>query len=218
MTLLQIVSDVILRLTGGRPTEDTEYSESHIAAIVDQTRAALFRREMVKNRTMDIEAGWLLKEDCVTVTLEKAECHGDCCTRYKLNLSANVMDLPGDAGIVLVEICENNVRFRRTTAQDLRLFRHSRFVKFSKENPYYYRVGQDIYLLAGIRDLSNCVFTVIYVPSYQANDCFAVFKSEVAYPIPDYLLAELVELAVTTLTGQTQRQDIDGQNDGKSTT
>lgn len=198
-------------------TDDTPISKEAVLFRMNTVRAALFRKAHENMAAIEIAPDWVTRLDCLSATVPTNDC-GGLPAYYALDLPLPAMWLPDDVGILSVELCGaggvDPVEFNRATPGAFVLTRRMRFGKPSMKNPYFYRVGNRLYLLGGERQLDKCKFTIFAVLEAPAIDCDPATERETDFPLPNHLLEPLIQMVADGFLKERQVPQ-DTANDGK---
>lgn len=212
-----LISDIILQLTQGSPSDDLALEEDQVAAWIDYHLNDLVRREIIDYQKKgylippiyirrDIELD-LQEENIADVDDNKQRIFVD------LNeLEEDILDLPRDTGIVRVLDYDRNL-INKTSVEDIESIRNLRFAKPSPENVLYYREGKTILIIEGFNtpDIEFNPIMISYVPKqnvFELGDDDEVL-------ITDQLVPILIDLCVQRGKLQLYGSQPDSSNDGK---
>lgn len=190
----KLVSDIVLQLTQGNPSDDLALEEEQVAYWIDYHLNDLIRREIVDalKKGDKIPPIYIRRDIALKLTEETVADVSNAKQRFYLTLQEEVIDLPRDGGIVRVLDYDRNL-VRMTSVEDLEDLRHLRFAKPSPENPIAYREGKKIFI-EGINtaDVSFNPFMCSYIP--KQNILSLTDNAEIL--ITDQLIPILVDLCV----------------------
>lgn len=204
----QLISDVELRIYGGKPSDDAEIEREQIRFWLETINKALVTDYI--NKTNEIPSDLIRKIDCLVVKKETADCGNGCSSSYYVELPKNedgttldILSLKGDMGIV--DLKKGNMPiYRLGSPSQIRINNN---LRFANENAYYYRVDNKIYLFNGIYP-SYCTLSLFVATVDTSNK-----KDNEEFPTVDSLMATILDeatrIGINELKG---KQDI--QNDG----
>lgn len=161
----QFISDVILQLTQSAPTDDIAIEEDQIAAWGSDFLNDLIQREIVSEikKGKSIPPIYITRETGLELAEESVADIDDEDQRMYLELTGEVLEVPGDRGIVKVLDYDLNL-IHKTSTENLEILNDLRFSKPTLENPLYYREGQQIFIKGfNTADLEFNEFIVHYV-------------------------------------------------------
>lgn len=207
-TKKELISDVELRLTKGKPSDDFEVDKRQISFQLDIVRSALIKSK-AKEESKDDFSDFVTLYEAVEVYEEaKIADDGESAMWVKSRLPEDVMSLQEDMGVYSIET-QGGVEIKRIKAIDRIRFKHLKFGKSSKANPTYYRVDQDIYYQGGTDNWKKNGVVNMYLILETVID------SDSDYPISTELIPLLLETVTNTLMQQMNpqlKQDLN--NDG----
>ena len=148
MTRAKLISDIELRLTRGKVSDDFEVPKRQIAFWIDEIRDAVvseYLNEAVK-RGAPVDPFYITREECKLIATEDVPCiedEDDCWERKIATLSGTPLFLIGDEGMIHVT---NNVgeEIHRVEHDDLNILRNMRLSRPSQSKLVYHREGQDL--------------------------------------------------------------------------
>lgn len=203
MTKEQLISDLELRLTAGKPSDDVEIPRPLLATWLDQARATVIQAE--SKQTGEISPSAYTRLECQSVALETPECvYGDCFVNVYLTIPTP-LSLAHDRG-VQVSFTNGRTVHKIPSPQSYSIFKN---LRFGKPEIGYYRVGDRLYIF-GQKINHNHKFTVhLVLANTQTID------DTDTYPIPEHLIPMILQSAEEIGLRMLQvQQDIN--NDGKS--
>lgn len=213
MTKNKLISDIILRITKGKPADDLELEPKQVAFWL-----SIVIESMVKDKLDDsLESGqrvddfYVLKEGLKTIYSESYSDIDDEDERMYIELNKPAMSLYNDAAIIRVFTNEGS-RFDKTRLSTVDYTESMEFSKASTNNLVYYRDGKKKLILLGIpKEMIDVVKVFVwYVP--QADiECF---DDDEELPIPQDMLEE-VQLRVEDLARRQMYGVADIENDGQ---
>jgi len=208
-----IISDIELRLTKGKPSDDTDVIRRQISHWVDITRDMMVSEKLtdIINKKGTVDPFYYASDLCL-VPAKLADSCADCPNkdRYHVTLTRDVIWLPRDCGIVrITDDRGNNLAF--TNERDIEIFRDLPFSAPSPKNQVAYRENRRIF----IEELTESAITffrydITYIPKAEGQG----LADTADYPLEDELIPELIS-QVTILGLSQMRQGIgDLENDG----
>jgi hypothetical protein len=203
----QLISDVELRIYGGKPSDDAEIEREQIRFWLETINKALVTDYI--NKTNEIPSDLIRKIDCLVVHKETTDCDG-CNSSQYIELPKNsdgttldILSLRSDGGIVDLKK-GNSPIYRLSSPSQIRINNN---LRFANNNAYYYRVDNKIYLFNGIYP-SYCKLS-LFVATVDTTDK----KDNEQFPTVDALMATILDEATRIGMNELKgKQDI--QNDG----
>lgn len=210
-TRREIRSDIILRLTAGRPSDDFEIDDRQINFWVDTVRAMILDEKLRSDASYSLEP-FITSFDGISILKESingAE-EGINDTRYYSELPGQVLKLKDDTGIYLVETNGGETVFR-IKPSDKKRIKNLRWAKPNHSKIAYYRVNDRIIYQGGTSNfLKNGKVNMLLVLS----DTTANIGDDDEYPIP----ADILPLLLQSVEEVGRRElgiQMDMANDGK---
>lgn len=200
-----IISDIELRLTKGKPSDDLEIDKRQIASWMDAIRGQMLAFWIEKNG--DISPQTLTHFDCKVATSNTPTCVvGTCYTKHYITISP-VLQLEDDKGVYRVALQGGKEIDRYRTSAEQDILKHIRLAKPTNNHPAWYRINDKLYLL-GV--LPNAKIQLDLILSSTST----VADTE-DYPLPGELTNVLIERAVKKGLQQISQGILDLTNDGK---
>lgn len=190
MTKEQLISDIILRITKGKPADDLELERSQVEFWIN-----IVLDEMVKNYLdekalsfQQLPNFFIVREACKAIEQEDLDCIDDLYDRMYVMLSKPVYEVVGDKGVVRVKTSDNST-IRKSSLSTIDFISNIEFAKPSLNNLVYYRDGLQKLIINGIPVQMKDVIEIIvwYVPRPDL-ECFA---DDEELPIQPDMVAEL---------------------------
>jgi len=211
-TKSQIASDIELRLTRGKPSDDLELDRRQIYFWMDSSLDAFVHNELVnslaKGETLD--PSYITKEECKIMIEEIKDCF-DCKPRFYLTITKDVMDLPKDKGIIRV-MDTRGVSLKHFEKEQIEMLELLEFARPTQTNQAFYRENRNIYIEKANKKMIDIVkYHVFYIP---ANLSVGIDEDD-EYPIPTQLLPEFISFIEDIANRQMSRQFEDLEADGK---
>ena len=206
-TRRQLRSDIILRITGGKPSDDFEVDNRQIDFWIDTVRAAMISEKYTQKKTSmeDYTVEYL----CLPILNERVEC--DCpINKYYVDLPTSVLDLNGDAGVYRVETAAGYAlsRIRRNEISRVGNLKYM----INNTMPSYYRVGERLYFEGGKKSfLNHGKVNLVLIP----YDTIGIIDDDAEYPIGGDITYKLL-LEVETIARREISIPDDDLNDGDS--
>lgn len=210
-TKREIASDIELRLTRGKPSDDLELDFRQIYFWMD-TALDAFIHDSIKR---DIEQGlevnpfYIKKEECKLMTEEVKDCE-DCDPRFYISITKTPISLPNDRGIVRVTDTRGAIlgNFSKDQIEMLHLLD---MAKPTKKKQVFYRENKNLYIeKANSKQIDIVKYNVYYVPM----EADAVGDDD-EYPISAELLPEFILFIEGIARRQMESGFEDLQNNGK---
>lgn len=190
-TRREIRSDIILRVTKGKPSDDFEIDDRQIDFWIDMIRAAIVSARIKEESDSGLQS-YLTFLECLDISEASSAClDADICAskRYEVNLPADVINLDEDIGVYRVETAAG-YPIRKIRPSDKSRFKNLKFVTFNAKNLGYYRVENKIVLLGG---------TTNFLENGKVN-IYAILSTTVGtvgdddeFPIAEDLLPALIQ-------------------------
>ena len=192
-TRAKLISDIELRLTRGKVSDDFEVPKRQIAFWIDEVRDALvedYLNEAVK-RGAPVDPFYISREECKLISTEDVPCIDDednCWERKVATLTGTPLFLIGDEGMIHVT---NSVgeEIHRVLHDDLQTLKNMRLSRPSQRKLVYHREGNNI-VIDGLAQNYNGLpkIRVAFVRSIRD---WAIADQD-AYPISDNLVPDLL--------------------------
>ena len=164
MTKTQLISDVMLRVTGGEPSDDLELETTQVAFWIDQVLGALIKDNLDNKlrRGESVDAVYLTPDLNLTPILDSRPWMDTQSSVY-IPLCKTPMTLYHGGEIVYIET-QDGKPVNRTTLQKLSNIKSLTFSKPSLSNLVYHRDGDRLYI-NGLdeNNIDFAVFNVWYV-------------------------------------------------------
>lgn len=212
MTKAQLISDVMLRISGGKPSDDVELEESQVAFWIDQILGSLIKEvlDAKLKKGESIDASFLEHEDQLTPILD-SKSWMDVQNSVYLPLCKVPISLYRGGEIVYLET-QDGKSVDRSTRQKLGFLKSLTFSKPSLENLIYHREGDRIYI-NGL-DENNLDFAVFNIWYVARPDLLTSLANEDEVKMSEEMPALLAE-AVTNLAKAQVAGPSDYENDGQ---
>ena len=186
-TRSQIRSDIILRLTSGKPSDDFELDDRQIDFWIDTIRAELLLLKIKDESDKDIDSFFQFI-DCLPIQKE-VPCEDDCNARYYVELPSKPIDLKDDSGIRLVETSGGS-EIKRMRVSDIHILKNLRFSNPSPSNMAFYRIDTKLIIRGGtVNFLKNGKVNIVAALSNPSSS----ISDDSEYPISEDLLPILLD-------------------------
>ena len=210
----KLISDIELRLTKGKPSDDMAIYRNQIAYWLDVERDNILTDilgEAIKKGD-DIDPTYVTQDLCLSpVQIEDNCVDCDDKIRYYIELTNEVLFLPKDRGII--RITDNKGKnipvYSQNEMDDIRLISYS---KPTKKRQAAYREGDRKIFIEKLDKYGLQYFE--YDVYYVARAVGASLEDEDNYPIADEDVPELVERVVMIGLQQMRVGTADIENDG----
>jgi hypothetical protein len=211
MTKNELVSDIILRVTRGKPSDDHELEPAQIAYWIDLVGSAILSQYLEKLLASGdtVDRRLIQKESCKALNLEDDACVDDSEDRMYFNICKQPIELTHDAAILRV-ITNRGQRIDRITLEDLDIINDLTFGKPSIESLRFYREDQHV-IVVGIPQsmINDAEIIVWYVPRISVE----ALEDTDTVELPDEVLNTIMD-EVTKKAVRQQYGFEDIQNDG----
>ena len=208
----QLISDIILRVTKGKPSDDLELEPRQVAFWIDQILPAL-QKQVLDKRIAEgstIGADYIKVEDCIDAKAKLLDCL-ECQDNIYFDLKCHPADLHRDLGVIRVVTMDGSW-VDKATLLEIDTLRNMRFSKPSLKNLKYTRVKNRIFVHGMDVDTMHLAqFMVSYVPSQTVSDLADDETIYVGDDILEMLAAKLESIA----RRQLYISDIDESNNGR---
>jgi hypothetical protein len=211
----KILSDIELRLTKGKPSDDHNVVRRQLSYLVDIERDLLvserLKRTLEKSKYGNVDPFYISSDLCLKPSKLSdlcADCPGKY--RYAIELTRDVISLNRDAGLVrVVDNYGKNVTISSETR--IKIARNLPFSKPSKSNQVLYRENRYL-IIEGLDEFAVDYFTydAFYVPKAEGQNV----GDDDNYPIEDELIGELTNRVIASALRQQIQGVGDVENDG----
>lgn len=202
-TKAQLISDVLLQVYEGAPSDDANLEEREIAFWLsfhlNQLVATELNSKLAKQE--QFPSVYKKRASCEVLTVEDIDCGDDCQDRVYAELSEDVLTINKDAGIIRV-ITDDGDIVTKTSIESIDILRYMPFAKPSTENLVYLREGKRIYI-EGLKSV-DVPFNKLNVDYIPKQDLLTMSNSDEVL-VSDLVLPQLIDLTV-----QRAKQEIYG--------
>ena len=207
-----LVSDIILRISRGKPSDDLELESGQVAFWIDQLLPALIKQSLDSAIASDqpIDPDYIKIEESVTPIL-KVNSDLAIQTNVYIDLCNPPISLLRDRGVIRVAT-DDGFYVDKVTFEELDDVTHLKFSKPSTKSLKYNRVKKRLYFYGVTEDTIGLFkFNIAYIPLQKLAD---LGEDDLVYVGNDILplLAEAVEAIARR---QMYQSDIDEENDGQ---
>lgn len=212
VTKNKLISDIILKVTQGAPSDDLELDDEQVAFWIQNRLNDLVRREIVdeqKNGRM-IPPVYIIRNIALALTEEAVTDIAVEDQRFYTDLPQEVLDLPRDGGIVRVLDYEGNL-IHKTSVEQLEDTKNLRFAKPSTDNVLYYRESKRVFVVGF--NTGDIELNPIMVSMVPRQDILALADTGEVL-ITDQLLPILIDACVQDAKLQMYGTQPDTDNDG----
>lgn len=208
----QLVSDIILRITKGKPSDDLELEHGQVEFWIDQLLPAL-TKEILDTKianNLGIDSSYIKIEDCLDAKVKILDCK-DCQDNVYIDLKCTPADLFRDRGVIRVVTMDGSW-VDKVSLMEIDSLRNLKFSKPSLKNLKYHRVKDRLYIHGMTEDtLHLAQFMVSYVPTQSLTD---MEPDEPVY-VGDEVLPRLAEELEKIARRQMYQSDIDEANNAR---
>jgi hypothetical protein len=208
----QLVSDIILRVTGGKPSDDLELEPRQVEFWIDQLMPALQKQLLDKKFAEGgmIDASYIKIEDCLDAKIKLLDCI-DCQDNIYIDLGCHPIDLHRDLGVIRVVTMDGSW-VDKVNLMELDSLRNLKFSRPSLKNLKYHRVRNRLYIHGLTNDTIHLAqFMVAYVPSQSVQE----LEQDAQVYVGDELLALLATALEEIARRQVYQSDMDMSNNGQ---
>lgn len=209
-TVGKMISDLELRFTAGKPSDDFEGSRQQMQFWIDNANGSLLPNWIMKVNGGQIPPTLIRKIDCLAVKTETPACEGGCCSYHYIEFPKNAdgkpivpITLPDDRGVIQMFRGVQQI-YRLPNPTMLSVMTN---LKNGETTPYFYRIADKMYLFNGI------------YPSYSKLTVMGAFSDtssltdDDVYPTVDDIIPSILDEAEKIGRRQFQTQT-DLQDDG----
>jgi hypothetical protein len=212
-TKQELVADIELRVTRGKPSDDLELPQDQIVHWLDIAANSVVTDYLNKKTRAKktIPPEYIQKVLAIQLAQETAPSNIDEGKRHYLDFSSyNVMPLEKDRGIVRVDTLTGK-RANSIEEQDHEMLESLYFSKPSRENLVWYREGDDIFIVGyGDNIISAVKMNVYYVPVIDIKSLADTAEVKITDDVIAIILDVVEDMALRQLGADFE----DLQNDG----
>lgn len=208
----QLVSDIILRVTKGKPSDDLELEPSQVEFWINIYLPMLIKASLEEKlaTNQDIDSSYITIEECVAPKIKDKSCK-DCQDNVYVDLCKLPMNLSRDKGVLRV-VTEDGQWVDKMSIFEIDNLRHLKFSKPSITNIKYHRIKKRLYFYGLTEDTLHLVnFNIAYVPFYDLES----MSDSDQISVGDDILPILAEQVEAIARRQIYQSDIDEENNGK---
>lgn len=211
-----LISDIELRLSRGKPSNDFEIERSQIAHWLDISRDEVVAQKLNTQIASDedIDPFYIEKIGEYTAELE-SEVPLFCTKRHVFTIDADILSLLEDRGIDRIVTTGGKILIQSTFDQ-IEYLQHLWFSKPSNENMMWYREGKKFFV-HGLSDITSkkIKFKVFGVKSNVGES----LTDDDTYPVSDDIIDMVIEKAeqigLRELYGELEDRSNDGNQPPK---
>jgi len=212
MTLKYLADDIILRLTQGAPTDDSELEITQVIYLLAQCRDSLVQQYVNKQiaAAQPIDTQYKERYLADTMIAEDEDTVGADDERLYVTLPKQPLSLINDMGVVQV-LTQEYLPVLRYRAENFTIYQYLRFAKASPHNICFYRDNLKI-IIKGLtrKNKDNDKFIVDYIPSLSSQ--LPAETDDIQ--LSDALLPQLTEMVEGIMKRQMYETTQDLTNDG----
>lgn len=168
----ELISDIELRLSGGKPSDDFEIERPQIGHWLDVTRDGLVKTmlDIQINKYGTVDDYYIVREVCNLAVEEAIDCVDEEYEKMSFTLVHTPMSLRKNMGIVKIVTDEYNLVYPSNVI-DINMVSDLPFSKPADDNLVYYSEKNKI-TVEGLNknDISDPTFIVYYIPQYNNAD------------------------------------------------
>ncbi len=216
MTKQQLISDIILRVSAGKPADNLELEPDQVAFWIDQVLNALVKQTLDKRlqNGEGIDGDYINfqpNQQLTTDTLNGSQ-------RYFLTLDYEPMNLYRDGGIIMVRNSDGLDVVNKTRFQDLDIISNLKFSTPQLKNIFYTRTQSTLYFYGvDLNSYNRYNFDIAYVPKTDAletlDDTDEIYVTEDIIPI---LAEQLETMARREVLGVTEDRSNDANQNSQA--
>lgn len=207
--IIDLISDVELRLSKGNVSDDFQISRRLIRAWMDFYRAALIEERFKEEGMQGLES-FISPYECIDIESDEKECSDGCeSVTYKVVLPVAVANLPRGLGIYRVET-QSGKTIHRMRLTDKERFKNLKFGSPSRDNIAYWWVKDELLLAGGTDNFLKNGKVNLYIIIEDTSS----LDDEDEYPADGSVIPQILDYA-TKKGMQTLGMPEDEINDGK---
>ena len=213
MTKSQLISDIILRITKGKPSDDLELEPRQVAFWLTLVRDALVKEYLDRKGEAGLQPDdfFVKKEAYKQLLVEQYPDIDDENERMYINLSCSPLEIYGDRGVVRVATSEGSW-VKKAKLSTIDFIKNMEFSAPSVKNLVYYRDGQKKVIIDGVpQSMKDSVSIYVwYVPRIDIEQ----LDDDDDVIIPNELIG-IVQDEVEKIARRQMFGFADTENDGK---
>ena len=191
MTKRELIDDVVIRLTGFKPSDDTEIPDTLVGFWIDNARSMVIDQMMKQGMDINLSDYAVLYENLEIKDKDREMPSSTEDEWYYLTLPTEVMSLRNDAVIVSVYM-QNGKEVKRYNLTDRVRFKKLRFSKPSDDIPIYTRREEELYFEGGNESWrERGRVSVLLIPQ-------GVDKLDDRYPVDSAIISQVLAMAEET--------------------
>lgn len=212
MTKAQLLSDIILRVTAGKPSDDLELEPKQVAFWIDQVLNAAVKTildQRIKNRE-GVDGEYIILEDNVDVLT--TQLNGKAV--YYIDLQHDPMNLYRDGGIIRVSNTDGLNVVDKVKMVEVDTLANLKLSRPSLKNIQYSRVKSRLYLYGiDVNSYKINNFDIAYVPKTKVleelDDNDTIYVSEDLIPIIAQRVTDLAKDEILNIISDTSNDASD---------
>lgn len=214
-TLKTLQSDIELRLTRGKPSDDFELDKRQIQHWLIITRDAMVANDQSQRirAGLGIDKTYLVTDSCNVVINEDSTCTtDDCFDKYYVEAPFDILKLDEDKGLYHVTN-HDNYEIHQIDQSAFDVIRKLKFAKPSVDNITFMREGSKRLYIQGIKPKSRqfIQINITYIPTLQSQ----TITEDDEFPIASDLVAPLLDAVEEIARRELDIRNIDDDtNDG----
>lgn len=212
MTKNQLISDIILRITAGKPSDDLEIEPSQVAFWINIVRDAIVKAYLDDKveEGLSIDDYFVIQESCKPLNSETDPSIDDDKERIYIRLKKVPMEVYKDRAVVRVITNEGSF-INKGRLSTIDTIHHLNYAKPSITNLVYYRDGKTKLVIEGIPlELRDVVEIIVW---YVPKEDLLCLADDDEVSIPNELLPEILQ-AVEDIARRELYGPEDKENDG----
>ena len=207
-----LVSDIILRISKGKPSDDLELEPKQVAFWIDQLMPALIKNSLDTkiSNGLGIDPDYIKVEECVEPKIKLLDCK-DCQDNVYVDLCHTPISLLRDRGVLRVAT-EDGISVDKIRIEDIEDLKRLKFARPSVKNVKYYRVKNRLYFIGITNDTIGLFkFTINYIP----NQNLIEIADDTPIYVGDDILPLLAEGVEAIARRQVYQSNTDQENNAK---
>lgn len=209
----KLISDIILRITKGKPSDDLELEPRQVAFWINIVRDELVKEylDSKAEKGVSVDDFFVKREPCKPLVSEDFIDIPDTEERLYVCLKFPPIEVYGDRGIVRITTSEGSM-IKKARLSSIDFIKKMEFSKPTENNLVYYRDGKTKIIIEGIPLALKDLFTIYvwYVPQENIEDLSDTDEVN----IPNELIPEL-QRRVEDIARRQMFGFSDNENNGK---